>query len=53
LDEALQESARSGRPISKLNLSRMDDHIVIAFHISNVLEIATKKKNPTPKQFKY
>jgi hypothetical protein len=49
LDEALQESARSGRSISKLNLSRMDDHIVTAFHISNVLEIATKKIKPNTK----
>jgi hypothetical protein len=43
LDKVLQESARNGWPISELDLSRMDDDIIIVFHNSNMLKTTTKK----------
>jgi tRNA(Ile)-lysidine synthase TilS/MesJ len=43
LDEALQESVRNGRPIFELDLSKVDNKIVTAFHRNDALETTTKK----------
>lgn len=45
LDEVLQSSARNGQLISKSNISRVHDDIIIVFHGSDVLD--TIKKNRT------
>jgi hypothetical protein len=47
LDEVLQENAKNGWSISELDLSQVDDDIVITFHSNDTLEIITEKHNRT------
>jgi hypothetical protein len=44
LDEVLQESAKNGWPISKSDLSKVDDNIVTTFHNNDALKTTMEKK---------
>jgi hypothetical protein len=49
LDEVLYENARIGQPISKLDLCKVDNNIVVVFHSNDVLEIIIEKTKPNIK----